>query len=213
MNKVPKTGEGGGTSVLGNVGSIEDVKKDVMNVLANTELIPILQYMLDNEHLEAGWHRIAERLSRGIRPPKKVTTQLEPWEKQLAVMEMALIAGTDTKHLSAHKASKVLAHAWGREKGFQRLLFESHCARRGELDRKKRVDAGTTLSSEKKALFNTKRAVTRDKKKKGKSLEATLGTVTVPGGEEAMDTGEHLAASAAVEYTEVAPLEPPSVQV
>ncbi|KAL7543126.1 hypothetical protein ACHAXR_012424 [Thalassiosira sp. AJA248-18] len=164
--------EGGGMTELGNV---EDVKKDVMKVkeeeMQQTELVPILQHILDNESLSAGWHRINERLARGICPPKSLSTQLESWEKQLAVMEMALIAGTDTRHLTVHRTSKILAHAWGREKGFHKLMIDKHCARRGDLDRKKRVDAGVPMSVEKKAVYKMKFAAMKDAKKR--KLEST----------------------------------------
>ena len=96
------------------------------------ELIPILKHLVENESFDPGWHRTNERLARGIHPPKWLSTQLESWEKQLAVLEMALIAGTDmAKCLTQHKTSKVLAHAWGREKGFYKIMTEKHCSRRG----------------------------------------------------------------------------------
>ena len=37
---------------------------------------------------------------------------------------------------------KDLAHAWGREKGFHTVLVNAICERRGEVDRKRRTDAG-----------------------------------------------------------------------
>lgn len=113
---------------------------------SQTELIPILQHLVENESLDPGWHRVNERLVRGIRPPKSLSVQFEPWESQLALMEMALIAGTDTKNLSQQKISKVISHAWGREKGFHKKVIEKHCARMGDVKRKKRVDAGTVKS-------------------------------------------------------------------
>ena len=128
------------------------------------ELIPILKHLVENESLDPGWHRTNERLARGIHPPKSLSTQLESWEKQLAVLEMALIAGTDTaKCLTQHKTSKVLAHAWGREKGFHKIMIEKHCSRRGELDRKKRVDAGVPIP-EKRAAYKIKHEATKEVK-------------------------------------------------
>ena len=128
------------------------------------ELIPILKHLVENKSLDPGWHRINERLARGIRPPKSLSTQLESWEKQLAVLEMALIAGTDTaKCLTQHKTSKVLAHAWGREKGFHKIMIEKHCSRRGELDRKKRVDAGVPIP-ENRAAYKIKHEATKEVK-------------------------------------------------
>jgi hypothetical protein len=48
---------------------------------------------------------------------------------------------------------KDLAHAWGREKGFHNLLASSVCERRGEVDRKKRSDAGRSLTDEEREAF------------------------------------------------------------
>ncbi len=51
---------------------------------------------------------------------------------------------------------KDLAHAWGREKGFHHLLATSVCERRGEVERKKRSDAGRTMTNEQRQLFRDK---------------------------------------------------------
>jgi uncharacterized membrane protein len=56
---------------------------------------------------------------------------------------------------------KDLAHAWGREKGFHHVLAASVCERRGEVERKRRSDAGKTLSNEQKELFRQKLKRTR----------------------------------------------------
>ncbi len=112
----------------------------------NTEFIPILQHFLDNESLDPGWHRANERLARGLCPPKKLSLQLEPWENQLVLMEMALIAGTNTKHLTQQYATNIIAHAWGRKKGFLNQLVNKHCSRRGDFNRKVRKDAGIVKS-------------------------------------------------------------------
>ncbi|KAL3789182.1 hypothetical protein ACHAW5_002441 [Stephanodiscus triporus] len=131
------------------------------------ELIPILKHLVENQSLDPGWHRTNERLARGIRPSKSLSTQLESWEKQLAVLEMALIAGTDTSRcLTQHMTSKVLAHAWGREKGFHKIMIEKHCSRRGELERKKRVDAGVPTIPEKRVAYKTNRDATKAAKKR-----------------------------------------------
>lgn len=131
------------------------------------ELIPILKHLVENESLDPGWHRTNERLARGIRPSKSLSTQLESWEKQLAVLEMALIAGTDTsKCLTQHMTSKVLAHAWGREKGFHKIMIEKHCSRRGKLERKKRVDAGVPTVPEKRVAHKIKHDATKAAKKR-----------------------------------------------
>jgi len=49
-----------------------------------------------------------------------------------------------------------LAHAWGREKGFHLLLATSVCERRGEVERKKRSDAGRTMTTEQRKSFRDK---------------------------------------------------------
>lgn len=51
---------------------------------------------------------------------------------------------------------KDLAHAWGREKGFHLLLATSVCERRGEVERKKRSDAGRTMTTEQRKSFRDK---------------------------------------------------------
>jgi hypothetical protein len=51
---------------------------------------------------------------------------------------------------------KDLAYAWGREKGFHHLLATSVCERRGEVERKKRSDAGRTMTSEQRQIFRNK---------------------------------------------------------
>lgn len=149
-----------GTGGMVELENVADVRKDVLKVKGDEnqgDLIPILQHLADNESLDPGWHRTNERLARGIRPPKSLSTQLETWEKQLAVMEMALIAGTETGRLTQHRIAKILAHAWGREKGFHKLMVEKHCDRRGDLDRKKRVDAGLPMSQQKKANLKVRK--------------------------------------------------------
>jgi hypothetical protein len=54
-----------------------------------------------------------------------------------------------------------LAHAWGRERGFHNLLANSICERRGDIERKRRSDAGRTLTSEQKESFKQKLRKTR----------------------------------------------------
>ena len=184
------------------------------------ELIPLLQHLVDGESLDPGWHRTQERLSRGIRPAKSLSVQLESWEKQLAVLEMALIAGTDTKHLTQQKVTKVLAHAWGREKGFHKIMLEHHCSRRGDLARKKRADAGVPLTDEKKAAIKEKSAA---KKRKVAVLEQNplepqqlayeaAPALPVPAGEAPMEVAVGEEAGHVVEET-LQPLEEPQVEV
>jgi hypothetical protein len=56
---------------------------------------------------------------------------------QQALVEILLLSGG-----TAYANFKDLAHAWGREKGFHNLLATSVCERRGEVERKRRSDAG-----------------------------------------------------------------------
>jgi len=108
-------------------------------------------------HQPVGWHRNAERRARGMFPVASLSTQLEPWERQLALVEILLLSGG-----TPHANFKDLAHAWGREKGFHQVLASSVCERRGEVERKRRSDAGKVLSPEERESF-------RQKMKKAKS--------------------------------------------
>ena len=56
---------------------------------------------------------------------------------QQALVEILLLSGG-----TAYANFRDLAHAWGREKGFHHLLATSVCERRGEVERKRRSDAG-----------------------------------------------------------------------
>jgi hypothetical protein len=56
-----------------------------------------------------------------------------------------------------------LAHAWGREKGFHHVLANSVCERRGEVERKKRSDAGKSMTEEERQSFRSKLQKARDK--------------------------------------------------
>ena len=84
-----------------------------------------------------GWHRNAERRARGLWPVTSLSTQLEPWERQLALVEILLLSGG-----TPNANFKDLAHAWGREKGFHNVLAFNVCQRGGATDRKRRSDAG-----------------------------------------------------------------------
>lgn len=66
-------------------------------------------------------------------------------------MEILLLSGG-----TAYANFKDLAHAWGREKGFHHLLATSVCERRGEVERKRRSDAGRILSDAERAQFRSK---------------------------------------------------------
>lgn len=111
----------------------------------------------------AGWHRNAERRARGLFPVKGLSAQLEPWERQLALMEILLLSGG-----TPYANFRELAHAWGREKGFHHVLANSVCERRGEVERKKRSDSGKMLSEEEKETFKKKLNEARDRNKTSK---------------------------------------------
>lgn len=106
----------------------------------------------------AGWHRNQERRARGLYPVKGLSVQLEPWERQLALIEIMLLSGG-----TPYANFRELAHAWGREKGFHHVLANSVCERRGEVERKKRSDCGKLLTEEEKESFKKKLKETRGK--------------------------------------------------
>lgn len=66
-------------------------------------------------------------------------------------MEILLLSGG-----TPYANFKDLAHAWGREKGFHHVLANSICERRGEVERKRRSDAGRSMSSEQREMFKQK---------------------------------------------------------
>ena len=100
--------------------------------------MPLVNFLRDGAlYKEIGWHRQVERRARGIPQCASLSMQLEPWEKQLALVEILLLSG-GTPHANFFD----LAHAWGREKGFHQVVASSVCTRRGEIQRKKRSDAG-----------------------------------------------------------------------
>jgi uncharacterized membrane protein len=68
-----------------------------------------------------------------------------------ALVEILLLSGG-----TPYANFKDLAHAWGREKGFHHVLAGNVCDRRGEVERKRRSDAGKTLSSEQRESFRQK---------------------------------------------------------
>lgn len=76
--------------------------------IENGEAMQFVAHLRDNANLEAGWHRNAERASRGIPKVTSKATQLEIWERQLALLEIMLITGT------MYSSLKLFAHAWGR---------------------------------------------------------------------------------------------------
>jgi hypothetical protein len=45
--------------------------------------MPLIKFLQGNAHLPAGWHRQQERQAQNVHPITSITTQLEPWERQL----------------------------------------------------------------------------------------------------------------------------------
>ena len=179
------------------------------------DLIPILQHFVDNQSLDPGWHRSAERLSRGIKPAKALSTQLEQWEKALAITEFALIAG-NTKHLSHNQVCKMMGLAWGRDAGFHKIMISKLCARRGELERKKRVDAGTPMTAEKKAALKEKQQEAKRRRIETLQQELFVPALPAPAGEDeqpesdaAMGGGELYAQHHQEEEVTLPPMEEP----
>ena len=158
---------------------------------AHHAVMPILRHLMDGERRAAGWHRAEERRARGLAPPEP-SAHLEPWERQLAVLEMALVAGTRAGgDLSPDGRSRLLAHAWGRRARFHKLLIEQVCARRGTMARKRRADAGQPMSASKKAHLQAKRCAAR----------AAKGGTAEPSAQEAVGNRREVSATAAAANT------------
>jgi hypothetical protein len=105
--------------------------------------MPLVTFLRDGAlRKDVGWHRQSERRARGLFPASSLSSQLESWEKQLALVEILLLSGG-----TPYANFKDLAHAWGREKGFHHVLSANVCQRRGEVTRKRRSDAGGNNSN------------------------------------------------------------------
>ena len=72
-------------------------------------LMPLVAFLREGAQREVGWHRQAERRARGVYPVASLSNQLEPWERQLALVEILLLSGG-----TPYANFKDLAHAWGR---------------------------------------------------------------------------------------------------
>ena len=68
-----------------------------------------------------------------------------------ALVEILLLSGG-----TPYANFRDLSHAWGREKGFHHLLASSVCERRGEVERKKRSDAGRVMTDAQRNAFKEK---------------------------------------------------------
>ena len=89
-------------------------------------------------------------------------------------MEILLLSGG-----TSYANFKDLAHAWGREKGFHHLLATSVCERRGEVERKRRSDAGRTMSEAERVEFRKKLKKTREEGGEEVAMEETKEDVVV----------------------------------
>jgi len=114
-------------------------------------VMPLVAHLREGDGKDAGWHRNAERRARGMHPVSSLSSQLEPWERQLALVEILLLSGG-----TPYANFRDLSHAWGREKGFHHLLASSVCERRGEVERKKRSDAGRVMTDAQRNAFKEK---------------------------------------------------------
>lgn len=79
------------------------------------------------------WHRNEERRARGHWPVTSPATQLEGWERELVWTEILILTG------NSQTSFRHLARAWGRDKGFQTVLAQFICERKGVTERKHKV--------------------------------------------------------------------------
>lgn len=87
------------------------------------------------------WHRNEERIARGFRPVNNPAIQLEGWEREVAWMEILVLAGCP------EASFRHLARGWGRDKGFHMVLAQFICQRHGSVERKKRQPAEAQLEN------------------------------------------------------------------
>jgi hypothetical protein len=138
-------------------------------------MMPLAKLLEDNASSEAGWHRRAENLARGLKPPKTLKCKFEEWEAQTAILEMALLVGIEEHSSGDEKWQGLLAHAWGRNTSdFRKHLVNRVCSRRGDMSRKIRSDAGGTIPEEKRIAALAKANATKAERRKRKLGEAKL---------------------------------------
>jgi hypothetical protein len=51
-------------------------------------VMPLVAFLTDGVNRESGWHRNAERRARGMFPVSSLSSQLEPWERQLVCVDI-----------------------------------------------------------------------------------------------------------------------------
>jgi hypothetical protein len=123
----------------------KDADDDDISIPDGVVLMPLVAYLASGADQEPGWHRNAERRARGLFPVTTTAAQLEPWERQLALVEIMLLSGG-----TPFVRFRDLAHAWGRDKGFHHVLANHVFERRGEVERKRRKDAKALLQEKEK---------------------------------------------------------------
>jgi hypothetical protein len=98
--------------------------------------MPLIEHLKEGfiQQRPRGWHRNDERHARGLAATNNPTEQLKDWERQLVWSEICLLSGSP--QASFHH----LARSWGRNKGFQGVVTQYVCERRGDVQRKRRVD-------------------------------------------------------------------------
>mmetsp|Transcript_18752 Transcript_18752/g.45265 ORF Transcript_18752/g.45265 Transcript_18752/m.45265 type:complete len:526 (+) Transcript_18752:147-1724(+) len=133
-----------------------------LNAPEGINIMPLVQFLREGREKPFGWHRNQERRSRGMFPCTSLSMQLEPSERQLALVEILLLSGG-----TPHANFKDLAHAWGREKGFHTIITNNVCHRKGEVERKRRSDVGRVLSTSEREAFKTKMNQTKRHRREG----------------------------------------------
>lgn len=91
--------------------------------------MPLVLFLKSNSWRGVSWHRNQERLARE-HDAATPSAHFEPWEKQLVLFEIMLLAGI------ANPPYGDLAYAWGRDDGFHKVLLRTICGRKGDLNRK-----------------------------------------------------------------------------
>jgi hypothetical protein len=74
------------TSNKVKAGNKDDDKVDPLDpppAPEGTSVMPLVGFLRDGAAKEPGWHRNDERRARGMFPVSSLSSQLEPWERQL----------------------------------------------------------------------------------------------------------------------------------
>lgn len=136
-----------------STGQNESISTDSISSSTPKSDMPLVEFLRSGSTKEPGWHRKEERLLRNPeKPVKSLTECFQPEEKQLILFETMLLSGTVyySTNKNQHTINTYLAHAWGRNEGFNKDMVTQLCERRGDLIRKKRSDMGRVKSEEHK---------------------------------------------------------------